>query len=216
MGEKSNPFLQVYFKLLDHYGQQDWWPADDCFEIMIGAILTQNTNWQNVEKAINSLKQTNSCSPQALFGVSVDALAQMIRSSGYFNQKAQRLKHFTEWYLASGGYDSLARLEPVDLRSRLLALKGIGEETADDICLYAFEHPWFVVDSYTRRIFSRLKLLNGSEKYGEIQQAFHAHLQADSELFQQYHALIVEHAKQHCRKQPQCEHCPLIDICHYD
>ncbi len=216
MDEKNKPFYRVYYRLREHYGHQQWWPAEDEFEVMIGAILTQNTSWSNVEKAIHNLKQHDCCDAESLAAIKVDTLAQMIRSSGYFNQKAQRLKHFTDWYLAEGGYSCLVHLRPDELRRQLLKLKGIGDETADDICLYAFHHPCFVIDNYTRRIFSRLGLINSSQKYRDLQTVFHAHLTTDTKLFQQYHALIVEHAKQHCQKKPKCNACPLMEICQHE
>lgn len=216
MEEKNKPFAQVYNRLYGHYGEQDWWPADNDFEIIIGAILTQNTSWNNVEKSINNLKRQGQCHAQALMQIELDQLALLIRSSGYFNQKATRLKNVAEWYLLQGGYEGLQRLDQYKLRTQLLGLNGIGPETADDIVLYAFEHPVFVIDAYTRRIFSRLQLLDESQSYEKLQQLFHQQLPLHSKLYQQYHALIVAHAKQHCLKKPLCAGCPLKVSCSYE
>ena len=216
MGAESSAFYQTYQRLLDYYGSQPWWPAEHVFEIMVGAILTQNTAWTNVEKAIANLKQHSLCEAQPLAVSEQDHLAQIIRPSGYFNQKAQRLIRFARWYLEQGGYPSLQALTPEQLRQALLAINGIGEETADDMVLYAFAMPYFVIDSYTRRIFSRLALVAGTEKYTALQARFHSELEADVELYQQYHALIVTHAKQHCMKTPECMGCPLTERCEFE
>lgn len=215
MVERNNAFQQVYRKLQNYYGHQHWWPADDEFEVITGAILTQNTSWSNVEKAIANLKQQGLCSAAAMLEVDTDVLAQLIRSSGYFNQKALRLKTIATWFVQQGSVSGITRLNQTELRQQLLNLKGVGDETADDICLYAFNHPLFVIDSYTRRIFSRLALLKAEHGYHALQQLFHTHLAADTMVYQQYHALIVAHAKQHCRKQPSCVDCPLQDSCKY-
>jgi len=209
----NNPFQDIYETLLDYYGHQAWWPAQDEFEVMVGAILTQNTAWTNVEKAIANLKQHGLCNAESLAGIEQEALALLIRSSGYFNQKAERLRLFAAWYLDRGGWQNLSALAMDELRSRLLALKGIGEETADDMVLYAFAKPTFVIDTYTRRLFSRLELLPEKAGYGDLQQQFHDCLPADVDLFKQYHALIVTHAKRHCMKQPDCSSCPLRSNC---
>ena len=209
----NNPYQIIYLYLRDYYGHQSWWPAEDQFEIMIGAILTQNTAWTNVEKAITNLKQNNRCDAESLAAMEHQTLAKMIRSSGYYNQKAERLRLFAEWYLKQGGALALARRPLKMLRKELLALKGIGDETADDMLLYAFDQPSFVIDTYTRRIFSRMGLVKEKGRYEELQQQFHDHLESDTELFQQYHALIVSHAKRHCLKTPDCIHCPLTTDC---
>ncbi len=211
----NNSFQQVYLRLHEYYGHQDWWPAEDEFEIIIGAILTQNTSWTNVEKAIDNLKQQGFCNAPALVELELEQLAQLIRSSGYFNQKALRLKIIAAWYLQQGGLSGLRQFDQSELRQQLLSLKGVGAETADDICLYAFNHPLFVIDSYTRRIFSRLSLLSSEHSYSKLQQIFHQHLPADAAHYQQFHALIVAHAKQHCRKKPVCALCPLEVSCEY-
>jgi endonuclease-3 related protein len=216
MGDAVNSFDKIYHRLLTYYGDQRWWPADDEFEVMVGAILTQNTNWSNVEKSIAQLKQKDLCNALALARSEPEELAPTIRSSGYYNQKAKRLIRFARWYLQQGGLVVLKQKNLKTLRHELLQINGVGDETADDMLLYAFDKPSFVIDSYTRRIFSRLGLLDESASYTELQQQFQNTLEQDVELFQQYHALIVIHAKQHCLKQPGCKACPLIQHCdHY-
>lgn len=195
------------------YGPQHWWPADTPFEVMVGAILTQNTAWSNVEKAIVNLQQNQLLSPEAVANAELSALSELIRPSGYFNQKALRLQGFCQWYLAQGCHDRLARLPLALLRKRLLEVKGIGPETADDMLLYAFDHPVFVVDAYTRRIFTRLGLLEGGESYETVRALFESSLPHDAAIMNEYHALIVRHAKQHCKKKPLCEACCLRQWC---
>ncbi len=215
MDGKNNPLQTTYHKLLDYYGEQAWWPADDSFEILVGAILTQNTAWSNVEKAIANLKRHGLCDSHALAEIDVEALAPVIRPSGYFNQKAERLVRFSRWYLEQGGYLTLRGMQLEQLRRLLLAVNGIGDETADDMLLYAFAKPSFVIDAYTRRLVSRLGLLAEKLSYARLQLEFHQALDDDVEVYQQYHALIVFHAKQHCRKQPLCPGCPLLADCQY-
>jgi endonuclease-3 related protein len=182
---------------------------------MIGAILTQNTAWSNVEKALDKLRENDCLDVQPLIEVDAKRLAIWIRSSGYFNQKANRLKNFADWYCKQGGYEALTARETGELRGDLLAVHGIGDETADDILLYAFHRAIFVIDTYTRRVFSRLNLLSQKGSYRDLQRRFHENLDEEVAMFQQYHALIVEHAKQHCRNKPRCEDCPLALSCHY-
>ncbi len=207
---------QIYQRLHDHYGEQDWWPADGPFEVMVGAILTQNTNWSNVEKALTRLRERDLLNPDALCQVPRDELAETIRSSGYYNQKARRLAEFADWYRRQGGLEALRQRKGQALRQELLALHGIGPETADDMLLYAFDQPFFVIDSYTRRLLQRLGRIGGKEPYEALQQGFHRELEPDPELYRQYHALIVEHAKARCRVRPDCAGCPLVDGCGVD
>jgi len=205
--------LTIYRLLRDACGPQNWWPAHSPFEVMLGAILTQNTNWRNVELAITNLKAANALDAQAILHMDESRLHELIRPSGFFRQKTERLRLFSAFYLEHGGEQGIRALpEP---RSALLALKGIGPETADSILLYALNIPVFVVDAYTRRIFSRLSLLPADVSYDETQSWFTTHLQTDTGLFNEYHALIVQHAKQHCRVKPACDHCPLSHICQY-
>ncbi len=199
--------MTVYQRLLDAYGVQAWWPADTSFEVMVGAVLTQNTAWTNVEKAISNLKDSNSLMLESILALSDEALAQLIRPSGYFNIKARRLKNLCLWIAENGGESKLAELDTGILRSSLLQVNGVGPETADDILLYAFARPVFVIDTYTRRLFTSLRLIHGSEPYEDLRQNFEAELEPDISLFNQYHALIVRHAKEKCQLTADCRHC---------
>ncbi len=210
---RSLSLQQVYDRLFAAYGPRHWWPGDSPFEIMIGAILTQNTAWTNVEKAMANLKARNKLAPQAIIAARKDHLARWIRPSGYFNSKAQRLKAFCQWYVEQGEWEGLAQLETDALRNALLAVHGIGPETADDILLYAFERPVFVIDAYTRRIFSRLDLVDGGKGYEELRIFFEDQLVTNHQLFNEYHALIVEHGKEVCRTRPRCDTCVLRAHC---
>jgi len=215
---ENSLITKTYGNLLKYYGEQAWWPAEDDFEVMVGAILTQNTAWSNVEKALDQLKKQGLCDVQSLAHIELDQLdqlAQLIRSSGYYNQKARRLQLFAQWFLQQGGFDKLSGMDVNTLRSQLLELHGIGDETADDMVLYAFHKASFVIDSYTRRLFSRLGLVAEKEKYSTLQQRFHQALPLDVVLYQKYHALIVSHAKRHCLKKPDCMGCPLKQACFY-
>ncbi|MDH5545141.1 MAG: endonuclease III domain-containing protein [Gammaproteobacteria bacterium] len=206
-------FQQVYNELFAAYGKQYWWPGETPFEVMVGAILTQNTAWINVEKAIANLKQADQLDPQSIVDSEHDQLALWLQPSGYFNIKAKRLRNYCLWYLDVGGYASLCNLDDTTLRKGLLSVNGVGPETADDIMLYAFERPWFVVDAYTKRLFSRLGLMEEDISYQEVQDLFHAHLNAEVALFNEYHALIVMHCKDVCRKKPLCQQCVLRERC---
>jgi endonuclease-3 related protein len=202
---------EAYERLLAAYGPQHWWPADTPFEMMVGAILTQNTSWTNVERAIDALKAAGLLDAEAIATCDEPHLAQTIRPSGYFNQKAKRLGLFSRFYLEQGGMPGLRQLsEP---RHALLALHGIGPETADSILLYALDIPIFVIDAYTRRIFARLGLSAPDATYHALQELFHAHLPVEVPLYREYHALIVHHAKEHCRTKPVCAGCPLAGTC---
>lgn len=205
----------IYAVLLSHFGQKNWWPAETAFEVMIGAILTQNTAWKNVEKAIDNLKKADSLSADAINRLSQEQLAQLIRPSGYYNMKAKRLQAFCYWYTGQGGYAAIDQLQTAEMRQALLNVYGIGPETADDIALYAFHRPVFVIDAYTRRIFSRLGHIRGDEDYDELRLMFEHALGPDVPVFNEYHALIVDHAKVYCRKRPLCEQCPLAPDCKY-
>nr|VFJ47482.1 MAG: DNA-3-methyladenine glycosylase III [Candidatus Kentron sp. FW] len=206
--------LSVYHTLKEYHGPQDWWPGDSPFEIMVGAILTQNTAWANVEKAIGNLKKAACLGADKIVALSLPELADLIRPSGYFNVKAKRLQHFCRWYAEQGKYDRLSRLDTFSLRDILLSVHGIGPETADDILLYAFERPTFVIDAYTRRMFSRLNISDGDLPYEILRSEIEGSLPADSRLFNEYHALIVQHGKDICRKkQPRCKSCCLQPSC---
>ncbi len=202
---------KVYERLLDAYGPQDWWPGDSPFEVIVGAILTQNTSWTNVEKAIINLKGRGLLTHEGLRNIDAEALAGLIRPSGYFNLKAKRLKAFIGFLFERfyGDLDLMFDMDLKTLRHYLLKINGIGPETADSILLYAGNYPIFVVDAYTKRIFSRLTLISNDCKYSEVQNYFMECLEEDVRLFNEYHALIVVHAKQHCKKKPLCRTCPL-------
>jgi len=199
--------MVVYQRLYEAYGDQSWWPADSSFEVMVGAVLTQNTAWTNVEKAISNLKHADSLTLESLLALSDETLAQLIRPSGYFNIKAKRLKNLCLWLAENGGESKLAAVDTGTLRSSLLQVNGVGPETADDILLYAFARPVFVIDTYTRRLFSKLCLIQGSEPYEDLRQIFEVELEADACLFNQYHALIVRHAREKCQQMAECRHC---------
>jgi len=209
----TDPARQTYERLLATYGPQGWWPADSSFEVMVGALLTQNTNWRNVEKAITNLRAAGMLDAQRILDCERSRLEELIRPAGFFRQKAERLQILCTFYLEHGGENALAQRPLRELRHELLTLKGIGPETADSILLYALQLPIFVVDAYTRRIFSRLKLLEESATYHAVQQWFEAQLEADTGIYQEYHALIVEHAKRFCRVRPLCTDCPLLKRC---
>jgi len=204
--------LKRYFKvLLKVYGPQHWWPAETPFEVMIGAILTQNTNWTNVEKAIANLKILELLTPEAIHRVDVSSLARAIRPTGYFNVKAKRVKAFVAWLWKTcrGDVKALARIPPADLRTELLEISGIGKETADSILLYGLNHPVFVVDAYTYRVLARHRLVPQETSYDEMQDLFHENLRKDPALYNEFHALFVAVGKEFCRKVARCEKCPL-------
>ncbi|MCM0084000.1 endonuclease III domain-containing protein [Geomonas sp. Red32] len=206
--------MEVFDLLLKAYGPLDWWPADTPFEVCAGAVLTQNTNWGNVEKAIFNLKHEGVLSLEAIAGIDHERLADLIRPSGFFNVKSVRLKELVVWII--GRYGTLEKMFEGDwelLREELLAVRGIGRETCDSILLYAGEKPSFVVDAYTKRVFSRLGVVEETADYEEVRSLFMRSLPHQVYLFNEYHALIVEHCKRHCRKKPLCEGCPLAGIC---
>ena len=209
-------FTKVYTKLHRHYGPQSWWPAESAFEVMVGAVLTQNTSWTNVEKALDNLKEHNLMSCDAILNLDHDNLARLLKPSGYFNLKAKRLKNLCEWLAAK---KDLTDCVTDELRTELLSINGVGPETADDILLYAYERPVFVIDAYTRRIFSRLGLVNKDRPYDELRLLFEKQLTRHKnkvELYNNYHALIVLHAKDVCRaRKPDCEKCCLRLQCDF-
>jgi len=202
--------MEVFDALFNRYGALHWWPADTPFEVCVGAILTQNTNWLNVEKAIHNLKREGRLSLEALWEIDRERLAELIRPSGFFNVKSARLKDFIGWVLERhGSLDAMFEGDWQLLREELLAVRGIGRETCDSILLYAGGKPSFVVDAYTKRLCSRLGLAGEEAGYEELRALFMNALPQDSALFNEYHALIVEHCKRHCRKKPLCDGCPL-------
>jgi endonuclease-3 related protein len=207
--------LEIFDLLLAYYGPLFWWPADSPFEVCVGAILTQNTNWGNVEMAIANMKSEGLLSPEALRETASDRLAEVIRPAGYFNVKSRRLKDFIDWLFRKyeGNLDRMFSGDWRELRGELLTVRGIGPETADSILLYAGHKPSFVVDAYTKRLFSRLGLIGESASYEEVRMLFMENLPPDTALYNEYHALIVEHCKQFCRKKPLAGQCPLKTMC---
>ena len=204
--------LPLFYLLLKHFGPQNWWPARGPFEVMVGAILTQNTAWKNVERAIANLRGAGVLDPLALASLSLGSLEELIRPAGFFRVKAARLKALVDFVVEhyGGRVEAMASEPGWYLRERLLSIHGVGEETADSILLYALEKPFFVVDAYTRRILSRQGLISGKESYGEIQAFFMDQLPGDVELFKEYHALLVELGKGYCKARvPLCHECPL-------
>jgi endonuclease-3 related protein len=208
---KTISLLDIYGRLFSAFGPQFWWPARTPFEVMVGAILTQNTNWGNVEKAIANLKTEDVLTPRRINDITLLRLSRLIRPSGFYNQKARRLKAFSRFLIDryGGSIAKLRREETAKLREELLALDGIGPETADSILLYALGKPAFVVDAYTRRIFSRHGFLSEKRGYEDWQKLFTDNLPRDVSLYNEYHALIVRLAKTFCRVKPVCGGCPL-------
>ena len=208
---KSERIKGFYDALYKCYGSQGWWPAETEMECILGAILTQNTAWKNVEKALSNLKKEGLISVEKLASISTPSLAELIRPSGYFNQKAVRIKNFINFLIQdyNGSLEKMFEEDFKKLRERLLSIRGIGPETADSILLYAGKKPIFVVDAYTYRVFFRHGLLTQETTYQEIQELFMESLPEDTQLFNEYHALLVKLGKEHCRKNPVCEGCPL-------
>ncbi len=204
--------LVEYFKTaLEKLGPQHWWPGETPFEVCVGAILTQNTNWTNVEKAITNLKARHLLEPKRLYAVPPVQLAQLIRPAGYFNIKTKRLRSFLKFLIDEydGDLNRMFAERTESLRERLLSVKGIGPETCDSILLYAGNHPVFVVDAYTKRIFVRHQVISEEEDYHAIQDYFVRHLPTDRPLFNELHALIVNIGKNWCKsREPDCGHCP--------
>ena len=202
----------IYRKLYSHFGPQRWWPAKSRFEVIVGAILTQNTNWQNVEKAIKNLKTAKALNARKLHMMPKEKIARLIQPSGFFNIKSGRLKEFLRFFFENynGDIRRLIKQDKQILREQLLSVKGIGPETADSILLYALDKPVFVVDAYTRRVLARHKIIAQDADYDEVQNLFSKNLKIEVKLFNEYHALIVRLAKVYCLKNnPKCDLCPV-------
>ena len=207
--------LNIYRQLMARYGPQHWWPAQEAFEIIVGAILTQSAAWTNVEKAIINLKSAKALSPPALRRLPLSEVARLVHPSGYYNAKALKLKSFAHW-LGEHHDDNLSQLfanNTDHLRQQLLSVHGIGLETADSIILYAAGKPIFVIDAYTRRIINRIGLTPDSHSYAAYQALFMDNLSPDTQLFNEYHALLVCLGKDVCRSHPLCQQCCLDNIC---
>lgn len=202
---------KIYQILFKKYGDLHWWPADTPFEVIIGAILTQNTAWTNVEKALERFE--GNLSPERILSLPPEELQEIIRPSGFYKQKAQYLKAATEWFASYDCNINAIKSRPLsDIRSELLKIKGIGNETADSIILYALELPSFVIDAYTMRLFKRIPVDAGTT-YMEAKNFCEREVPCDVQLYKNFHALIVQNAKEHCRKKPLCTACPLEDLC---
>ena len=207
---------RVYRLMFSEYGPRGWWPGETPFEVIVGAILAQSTSWSNVEKAMGNLKGRGLLSPKGLCDVKISSLASLIKPSLYYNVKARKLKEFIKFLYErfGGSVERMRRVELYELRAMLLDVWGLGPETVDSIILYALDKPSFVVDAYTKRIFSRLGLLDGGEDYDEVKRLFEDNLDLDVRLFNEYHALIVEHGKRICKKnKPLCSECCLRKDC---
>jgi endonuclease III related protein len=214
--DKTSFWGETFSKLFDRYGDPFWWPGSDAWEVAVGAILTQNTSWTNVEKALKNLRESGIVSANKLLDIDSTKLARLIRPSGYFNQKAKKLVSLAEWWLKNVDFENSVSFSDEELREELLNIWGIGPETADSISLYAFGKANFVVDAYTMRIRSRV---SGSEKkpaYADVQAEVHAQLPHNPLLFNYLHGLIVVLAKEHClARNPKCLDCALSDSCKY-
>jgi len=216
MPQPSNVLLQFYQTLLDRYGPQHWWPGETPFEVMVGAVLTQNTNWHNVEKAIANLKAAHLLDPHALDQIPPARLAPYIRPAGYFNIKARRLKNLVRWLCrqCDGDIAALARRPLASLREDLLAINGIGRETADSLLLYALNKPTFVVDAYTYRVLVRHHCIDADSDYEQVKDFCQSRLTEDVALYNEFHALLVRVGKEQCKPRAQCTGCPLQSFAH--
>jgi endonuclease-3 related protein len=219
MPNQKNPdhkqiLSDIYEALYSHFGPQHWWPGDYPFEIAVGAILTQNTNWTNVEKAIRNLKAQKALTAEAIHTMSHSRLASLIKPAGYFNVKAKRLKNFITFLIIhyKGSMNRLGKPDMNILREELLGVNGIGPETADSILLYALDKPVFVIDAYTRRILSRHNIIPEKTTYHELQDFFHGNMKPDVPYYNEYHALLVMLGKHYCKPKPLCSVCPLQSI----
>ena len=212
----TEQLTKIYQLLIDRFGPQHWWPGQTQFEIITGAILTQNTNWSNVKKAIANLKSAHLLTTEKLHSLDISKLAQLIRPAGYFNIKAKRLKNFLCWLFENyaGQLTNLEALSTDQLRAELLSIKGVGAETADSILLYAFNREVFVVDAYTARIAVRHKLIEPDADYEQLRDLFQSNLPPDTKLFNEYHALLVKLGKEFCKTKAKCSDCPLNELPH--
>jgi endonuclease III related protein len=207
--------LSTYERLLAAFGPQNWWPGDSPFETMVGAVLVQNTAWRNVERAIQNLREAGVLQPQALYALEPHELAELIRPAGYYRVKTKRLRNLLKFVLDDydGSLDRMFATSVATLRDQLLAVHGIGPETADAILLYAGGMPSFVVDTYTHRVLARHGWIGFEADYHEIKDHFESALPADAALYNEYHALLVRVGKDHCRRAaPQCDTCPLVGM----
>ena len=205
---------EVYRRLADAFGRQHWWPGESPLEVIVGAVLTQNTSWKNVERAIDNLRESGLLSAEALYGLPDEELAELIRPSGYYRLKARRLHHLLKFIFDryDGSLDAMFAVGTAKLRPQLLSINGIGPETADSILLYAGELPTFVVDTYTARVLKRHGWIEPEADYHAIKEHFESNLERQVHLFNEYHALLVRVGHLYCRRTPKCEECPLCDL----
>ncbi|MBF0458652.1 MAG: endonuclease III domain-containing protein [Nitrospirae bacterium] len=208
----ENFLARVYERLYAAFGPQHWWPGETPFEVAVGAILTQNTNWLNVEKAIFNLKAANALDPFIMYSMQIQRLSELVRPSGYHNVKAKRLKAFIEFLVLNydGVIENMKGQDTAALRAALLEVNGIGPETADSILLYALEAPVFVIDAYTKRVIARHGIMDYKRPYDDFQALFHAHIEQD--VYNEYHALFVRLGKYFCKPRPACAECPIDGI----
>jgi len=211
MAITKQTLMTAFKRMFKHFGPRGWWPGDTPFEVMVGAVLTQNTNWGNVERAIANLKSEGVLDPESILKLHPSTLQRLIKPAGYFRVKAKRLSNFLKYFVDNyGGCDrKMARGELPALREELLEVNGIGPETADSILLYALKKPVFVIDAYTKRILSRHGLCAEDDTYDDLQALFMDRLPPDVPVYNEYHALIVETGKEYCRTRPRCDECPL-------
>ena len=216
MQKTREQLREIYDLLLAAFGPQHWWPGETTFEIIVGAILTQNTSWANVAKAIANLKAADCLAPDRLHALAPEEIETLIRPAGYFRLKTKRLRNFLQWLFNDyqGDLDALAQVETRRLREELLSVSGIGPETADSILLYAFGRPVFVVDAYTARVAVRHGLVEPDVDYEQLQYLFESNLESDVPLFNEYHALLVCVGKDFCKPRPKCAACPLNPLPH--
>ncbi|HBO43684.1 MAG TPA: endonuclease [Planctomycetaceae bacterium] len=210
----SQILQDVYRRLFDAYGPQHWWPGESPFEVMVGAVLVQNTSWKNVEKAIDNLRERDLLAPRALFDVPVEELSELIRPAGYYRMKAKRLHNLLRMVVETydGDLDAMFAVNVHTLREELLGVNGVGPETADSILLYAGNLPVFVIDTYTHRVLARHGWIEYEIDYHGLQEHFESNLEQDVALYNEFHALLVRVGHKHCRKTPKCEGCPLADL----
>lgn len=206
---------ELFRRLGRTYGPQDWWPGESPFEVVVGAVLTHNTAWTNVEMALSQLKARDALRPEIIARMEHDELAALIRSSGYYNVKAGRLQNLCRWFLEAGGMDALAARGTGSLRRGLLGVKGVGPETADAVLAYAFRRPRFVVDAYALRILSRVGIVAADASYDVVYGQVEPHARGNAQLLGEWHALLVAHGKSACRKQPECGNCCLQAGCEF-
>lgn len=204
---------EVYQRLYESFGPQNWWPAESAFEVVLGAVLVQNTAWKNVEKAIENLRQADLLSAEALYYLRPEELEELIRPAGYFRIKTKRLRNLLHYLFEhyNGSLSALFELDTETLREQLLKINGVGPETADSILLYAANRPIFVVDTYTNRVLKRHGWIDYEADYATVQAHFQAHLESDFQLYNEFHALLVRVGHLYCGKKPRCEECPLAE-----